>query len=96
MSESKFTPGPWGYWSGYNSSDRIEAQVTAEGGGIVIASYNHLIAEGEANAKLIAVAPQLLLALKDAEEILRGVAGELPAFKGRLEAYANLIAKATA
>ncbi|MNP01590.1 hypothetical protein D3C76_934120 [compost metagenome] len=57
---SKHTPGPWAYWSGYNPYDKIEAQVTAEGGDIVIASYNHLIAEGEANARLIAAAPDLL------------------------------------
>lgn len=60
--ETKHTPGPWGYWSGYNPYDKIEAQVTAEGGDIVIASYNHLIAEGESNAKLIAAAPDLLAA----------------------------------
>jgi hypothetical protein len=65
MSEFKGTPGPWDYWSGYNAYDKIEAQVTAEGGDIVIASYNHLIADGEANAKLIAAAPDLLEELKD-------------------------------
>ncbi|WP_139835872.1 hypothetical protein [Pseudomonas sp. R16(2017)] len=58
--QAKHTPGPWGYWSGYNYADQIEAQVTADGGDIVIASYNHLIPEGEANAKLIAAAPDLL------------------------------------
>lgn len=57
---SKHTPGPWSYWSGYNPYDKIEAQVTAEGGDIVIASYNHLIAEGEANAQLMSAAPDLL------------------------------------
>nr|WP_315447991.1 hypothetical protein [uncultured Pseudomonas sp.] len=61
--ETKHTPGPWSYWSGYNPVDKIEAQVTAEGGDIVIASYNHLIAEGEANAKLMGAAPDLLEAL---------------------------------
>lgn len=61
---SAHTPGPWAYWSGYNPFDKIEAQVTAEGGDIVIASYNHLIAEGEGNARLIAAAPDLLDALK--------------------------------
>jgi hypothetical protein len=60
------TKGPWDYWSGYNAYDKIEAQVTAEGGDIVIASYNNLIAEGEANAKLIAAAPELLEALEKA------------------------------
>lgn len=60
---SEFTSGPWDYWSGYNAYDNIEAQVTAEGGDIVIASYNHLISEGEANAKLIAKAPDMHAAL---------------------------------
>ncbi len=68
--ETKHTPGPWGYWSGYNAYDRIEAQVTAEGGDIVIASYNHLIAEGEANAKLIAAAPELLAALIESRQVI--------------------------
>lgn len=62
---SKHTPGPWSYWSGYNPFDKIEAQVTAEDGDIVIASYNHLIEEGEANALLISAAPDLLKALID-------------------------------
>lgn len=62
---SKHTPGPWSYWSGYNPLDKIEAQVTAEDGDIVIASYNHLIQEGEANALLISAAPDLLKALID-------------------------------
>lgn len=66
--EAKHTPGPWSYWSGYNSFDKIEAQVTADDGDIVIASYNHLIADGEANAKLMAAAPVLLAALKSAAD----------------------------
>jgi len=61
---SNHTPGPWSYWSGYNPFDKIEAQVTAEDGDIVIASYNHLIEEGEANARLMAAAPDLLAALE--------------------------------
>lgn len=61
---SKHTSGPWAFWSGYNAYDKIEAQVTAEDGDIVIASYNHLIAEGEANASLMAAAPDLLEALE--------------------------------
>jgi hypothetical protein len=48
----------------------------------------------EGNANLIAVAPQLWLALKDAEEILRGISDMVPGLKGRVEAYRNLINKA--
>lgn len=62
---SKHTPGPWGFWSGYNHLDKIEAQITAEGGDIVIASYNHLIEQGEDNARLMTAAPDLLKALEE-------------------------------
>lgn len=73
---SKHTPGPWDFWSGYNPFDKIEAQVTAEGGDIVIASYNSLIAEGEANAQLMAASPKLLVALQDCVSVMeRELAG---------------------
>lgn len=68
---SNHTPGPWSYWSGYNAVDKLEAQVTAEGGDIVIASYNSLIEEGEANACLMAAAPDLLADLEEAAKTLR-------------------------
>ncbi|MDI7005094.1 hypothetical protein [Pseudomonas aeruginosa] len=63
MSKHSYTPGPWDYWSGYNPVDELEAQITTEDGDIVIASYNRQIPEGEANAKLLAAAPELLEAL---------------------------------
>ena len=63
MSEGH-TPGPWDFWSGYNAVDKMEAEITADDGDIVIARYNHLIGEGEANAQLIAAAPDLLEALE--------------------------------
>jgi hypothetical protein len=88
--ETKHTPGPWDYWSGYNPCDRIEAQVTAEGGDIVIASYNHLIAEGEANAKLIAAAPELLECLNN---MLDHFEGNIPLWL--FEKSESAIAKAT-
>ncbi|HCE5959949.1 hypothetical protein ACM7DZ_28680 [Pseudomonas aeruginosa] len=66
MSKQSYTPGPWDYWSGYNPVDELEAQITNEDGDIVIASYNRQIPEGEANAKLLAAAPELLEALEDA------------------------------
>lgn len=68
---SNHTPGPWSYWSGYNAVDKLEAQVTAEGGDIVVASYNSLIEEGEANACLMAAAPDLLADLEEAAKTLR-------------------------
>ncbi|HBO0843034.1 MULTISPECIES: hypothetical protein [Pseudomonas] len=63
MGKQSYTPGPWDYWSGYNPVDELEAQITTEDGDIVIASYNRQIPEGEANAKLLAAAPELLEAL---------------------------------
>ncbi|MGK7164935.1 hypothetical protein ACSOT0_20415 [Pseudomonas aeruginosa] len=63
MGKQSYTPGPWDYWSGYNPVDELEAQITTEDGDIVIASYNRQILEGEANAKLLAAAPELLEAL---------------------------------
>ncbi|HBO0915288.1 TPA: hypothetical protein SL480_005943 [Pseudomonas aeruginosa] len=64
MSKQLYTPGPWDYWSGYNPVDELEAQITTEDGDIVIASYNRQIPEGEANAKLLTAAPDLLEALQ--------------------------------
>ncbi len=64
MSKQSYTPGPWDYWSGYNPVDELEAQITTEDGDIVIASYNRQIPEGEANAKLLTAAPDLLEALQ--------------------------------
>lgn len=66
MSNSSFTPGPWDFWSGYNAVDQMEAEITADDGDIVIARYNYLIREGEANAQLMAAAPELLKALETA------------------------------
>lgn len=89
---SKHTPGPWSHWSGYNHMDKIEAEVTAEGGDIVIASYNHLIEEGEANASLIAAAPDLLQVARAAELFAKGEA--LPTRQQLLESAQKAIAKA--
>ncbi|MBF8692391.1 hypothetical protein [Pseudomonas fulva] len=68
---SNHTPAPWSYWSGYNAVDKLEAQITAEGGDIVIACYNSLIEQGEANACLMAAAPDLLADLEEAAKTLR-------------------------
>lgn len=64
MSESKHTPGPWKWWTTHEGSHRINP----EEGGLVIASCdtrNPFSYEQEANARLIAAAPDLLEALKD-------------------------------
>lgn len=48
----------------------------------------------KANARLISMSPQLLLALIDAAEIFRGLIDVAPGLRERLEAYDHLIAKA--
>lgn len=82
MSKFKGTPGPW---------EAVECRVYFGNAGDISL---HNAPDAEANAKLIATAPQLLLALQDAEEILRGALGNLPSVRSRVDAYADLIAKA--
>ncbi len=98
MSKQSYTPGPWDYWSGYNPVDELEAQITTEDGDIVIASYNRQIPEGEANAKLLAAAPDLLEAPTEAAEILWGLGqiGSSPTALEKSAEFKSLIAKATA
>lgn len=66
MSEARFTPGPWKakldhqyYWSVYSDSDVF----------FRIASASDTLPDrGEANARLIAAAPELLAALRLAKD----------------------------
>ncbi|MGK8745388.1 hypothetical protein ACRS6P_23250 [Pseudomonas aeruginosa] len=101
MSKQSYTPGPWDYWSGYNPVDELEAQITSEDGDIVIASYNRQIPEGEANAKLLAAAPELLEALQGMLEVYGGQYNDdcLPKSSSELDLIQQAraaIAKATA
>lgn len=59
MSGVKHTPGPWDWDNGLLPPDGPErfADIYTVGGDIVIASFNEAIPEGEANARLIAAAP---------------------------------------
>ncbi|MBG7512582.1 hypothetical protein I5J62_24380 [Pseudomonas aeruginosa] len=95
MRKQSYTPGPWDYWSGYNPVDELEAQITTEDGDIVIASYNRQIPEGEANAKLLAAAPDLLEAL---EACVARITNEVAdaEFLDEVEQARAAIAKATA
>ena len=61
---SKHTPGPWKWWTTHEGAHRINPHK----GGLVIASCdtrNPFSEEQEANARLIAAAPDLLEALKE-------------------------------
>jgi hypothetical protein len=60
---SKHTPGPWKWWTTHEGAHRINPHK----GGLVIASCdtrNPFSEEQEANARLIAAAPDLLEACK--------------------------------
>jgi hypothetical protein len=59
------TPGPW-VWGYYGMND--EWVRTGDGEAVVPVGYNQ--SEREANARLIAAAPELLAALKRAIEVL--------------------------
>ena len=65
MSESKHTPGPWENHK-WNCE---EHQISANGGTISLVSHSHSLvpeAEADANARLIAAAPDLLEACRAA------------------------------
>ena len=57
MSASKYTPGPWKYWNGkiYNTEDMNN--------GDVVVSVHKYGKEHDANARLIAAAPELFESL---------------------------------
>ena len=74
---------------GWQIADCSEGQTFVDGG-MVDLSYGIK----KANAQLIAMSPQLLLALEDAATIFRGLVDAVPSLRQRVEAYDNLIAKA--
>ena len=91
MNEFKGTPGPWikrEIEGAFHNQKAYAIDFNEDQEQVVDYVYQ------EEDANLIAVAPQLLLALQDAEEILRGALGAVPGVKSRVDAYANLIAKA--
>lgn len=99
----KHTPGPWVVeeWSVrepdgcvINGGLQVVAIKSGAKCSIYAATEDGGGDEMEANLNLIAAAPQLLLALEDAEKILRGIAEEVPSAKRRCDAYISLIAKA--
>ena len=66
----KHTAGPWSYWQGAGAGDESHAEITSKDGDIVVAAFNDMIPDGEANARLIAAAPDLLEALMMARDAL--------------------------
>lgn len=81
MSENKFTPGPW-YYSRWDEHGRTSFYVAQQDGAPYTPSYSDVgrlicetvdgerVAIQEANAMLIAVAPELLEALEEAMSML--------------------------
>lgn len=91
MNEFKGTPGPWikrEIEGAFHKQKAYAIDYNEDQEQVVDYVYR------EEDANLIAVAPQLLLALQDAEEILRGALDVVPGVKARVDAYADLIAKA--
>lgn len=66
------TPGPWGWDAGIVPPDGPEryADIYVDGDDTIIARFNDQIPEGRANARLIAAAPDLLVAAKAAKKFL--------------------------
>ena len=60
---TQHTPGPWSYLAGDGLAWRPSVQRATEGGFVVVGLSRN---REEADAKLIAAAPELLEALKDA------------------------------
>lgn len=113
MNEHVHTPGPWMHVMGNKTrrfqeiSIRTVRPVEIESGlsqGLVIASVRYPQYWGKANANLIAAAPELLLALRRAQQVIaqemleRGVKSELihnPLIGSALQEIDAAIAKAT-
>ena len=106
MSESKHTPGPWACISGGRSG---EFTVYLPSDGMVICSrnqYDDKHAEFLANARLIAAAPEMLAALKIAQQFMSiasdwnideaEIDGEMRSTYDWLEIVNAALAKATA
>lgn len=100
---TKHTPGPW-VVEGWdvrepdgcviNSGLQVVAIKNGAKCPIYAATEDGDGDEMEANLDLMAASPQLLIALEDAEKVLRGIAEQVPSVKSRCDAYAALIAKA--
>lgn len=76
---NKHTPGPWTIADGYSNSGEADAigVVSKWPSEWVIADVwkdsENLVVEAEANARLIAAAPDLLAALEEAKDVLASV-----------------------
>ena len=96
MTEVKHTPGPVFTTCPHGGTIYVEARLRGSTIQEVAAvGPTETPEQQQANAKLFAMSPQLLLALIDAATIFRGLVDAVPSLRERVEAYDNLIAKAT-
>ena len=96
MNEVKHTPGPFFTSCPHGGTIYVEARLRGSTIQEVAAvGPTETPEQQQANAKLFAMSPQLLLALIDAATIFRGLVDAVPSLRERVEAYDNLIAKAT-
>jgi hypothetical protein len=95
MSNAQHTPGPWTYYE--DLADHYKHKVRGVPGLICAMpgwlAHEHLRLEQEANARLLASAPELLAALESAMPMLKGHQ-ETPEKKARYAAAVAAIAKA--
>ena len=71
MEQFKHTPGPWSYryWSNCSDRNLLEGySISADGHIVPMNTSEGDLYEAEANARLIAAAPELLEALKAAQK----------------------------
>lgn len=89
---SKHTPGPWVVDESRHDGAINRLEPFRHIG--MVSAYREKPGdreENEANARLIAASPQLLMALEDALEVLQPLAEQLPSVKSRCEGYARII-----
>lgn len=103
MSGAQFTPGPW-KWDGNTlmpvnndpATSAVHSILYADGGyGYIGANLKDTLAELDACRRLIAAAPDLLAALRDAHTALSAVHLGMHHKRDVLAAAADAIAKAT-
>jgi hypothetical protein len=94
MTDTTHTPGPWSICKNFNGRGALD--LFGEGGQIIIG--NALIINQEANARLIAAAPDLLQALHDADEFCQqGLnSAEPPHWEAALQDIMDLVRNAIA
>ena len=80
MSDTKFTPPPWLIQDGFSEGFEVYAETPDNIGYYEIAEIKDLEHETEANANLIAAAPDMYEALRVAEKILGYLVEEYPGY----------------